>query len=152
MKKNVFIMITCMLLSIGLFGQPEKEEYRSTLKKMLMVSGSEESYKMAVQQMFVMFKQQYADVAPEAWIEFEDEFLNTSLDDLVDMMVPVYKKYLTLEDLEGIIRFYESPVGIKFARNTPHIMKESMLVGQQWGLKMGQEFEDKMQQRGFKPR
>lgn len=81
--------------------------------------------------------------------EFEEEFAKTSIDDLTEMLVPVYKKYMTKEDLKELIEFYETPVGRKFAEYTPIIMQESMQIGQQWGLKIGQDFERKMMERGY---
>ena len=77
------------------------------------------------------------------------EFLNTSLDDLVEMLVPVYSKYMTQGDLEKLIEFYQTPVGKKYAKSTPMITQESMQVGQQWGMKIGQEFEKKMKEKGY---
>lgn len=111
---------------------------------MFEVSGTEDSYKTMITQMFGMFKQQYPDIKPELWSELQGEFLTTSLNDLVVMLVPVYQKYMTKDDLEKIIVFYQTPTGKKFATNTPLIMQGSMQVGQQWRLKVGQEFEKKL--------
>jgi hypothetical protein len=69
--------------------------------------------------------------------------------DLVKMLVPVYKKHLTLADVEGLITFYKSPVGQKFAKKTPMITQESMQIGQQWGMVIGQKFADKMKEKGY---
>ncbi|MCP4265050.1 MAG: DUF2059 domain-containing protein [Candidatus Brocadiaceae bacterium] len=84
------------------------------LKKMFEVSGTEESYKVGITQMFTMFKQQYSSVESDVWDDLEKEFSKTSLNDLTEMLVPVYSKYLTLEDLQELIRFAETPVGKKF--------------------------------------
>jgi hypothetical protein len=50
---------------------------------------------------------------------------------------------------EKIIEFYQTPVGKKYAEKTPLIMQESMQVGQQWGMKIGQEFQNKLQEQGY---
>ena len=65
--------------------------------------------------------------------EFEKEFLKTSINDLVEMQTPVYMDYLTIEDLEGIIAFYETPVGKKYAEQAPFITQDSMEIGGEWG-------------------
>lgn len=121
--------------------------YTSKLKHLFEVSGTSESYKSAVTQMITMFKQQYTDVSSDVWAEFESEFLKTSLDELTQMLVPVYNKYLTSEDLDGLISFYLSPAGAKYAKVTPFITQESMQVGQEWGMKLGQAFAEKMEKR-----
>ncbi|PKP40693.1 MAG: hypothetical protein CVT96_07930, partial [Bacteroidetes bacterium HGW-Bacteroidetes-13] len=144
-----FLTITLLLfVSITVFGQVDKE-YNETLKRMFVVSGSEKSYQAVIKQMFTMFKQQYSDVESDMWGDLENEFSKTSLNDLTKMLVPVYSKYMTLEDLKELIKFYETPVGKKFAKNTPLIMLESMQIGEQWGMKVGQDFEKKMKEKGY---
>lgn len=125
------------------------QEYGSTLKKMFEVSGSEASYQAVIKQMLSMYKQNYSNVEANVWNEMEQEFAKTSLDDLTDMLVPVYSKYMTIDYLEELITFYETPIGKKFAQNTPLIMQESMQIGQQWGMKIGHEFEKKMKEKGY---
>lgn len=146
-KLLVFIALTS-LVSFSSLGQTDKE-YEKTLKKMFKVSGSEETYATAIDQMFVMFKESYTDVKPELWDELQKEFAKTSIDDLTEMLIPVYKKYLTVADLEAIIAFYASPAGKKYAKNTPFIMQESMQVGQEWGMKIGTKFAEKMTEKGY---
>jgi len=123
--------------------------YKAKLKRMFEVSGSEKSYKVAIEQMFTMFKQQKTAVPDSVWQQFEGEFLKTSLDDLVEMLEPVYVKSLTQDDLQQLIAFYQTPIGMKYANQTPIIMQESMQVGQQWGRKIATEFQDKLKAKGY---
>ncbi len=39
-------------------------------------------------------------------------------------LVPIYQKYYTKEDMEIISRFYKTPTGKKFIKNTPYITRE----------------------------
>ena len=142
MKKSILLFVLFFSFTTITVAQVDPD-YSKTLKEMFEVSGTEDSYKTMITQMFTVFKQQYPDVKPELWSELEGEFLSTSLNDLVVMLVPVYQKYMTKEDLEEIIVFYQTPTGKKFAANTPLIIQGSMQVGQQWGLEVGQEFEKK---------
>ncbi|MBP9883389.1 MAG: DUF2059 domain-containing protein [Chitinophagales bacterium] len=145
--KRILATVFCIIsLGMVVYGQADKV-YARTLKKMFEVSGTEETYKTAITQMFTMYKQQYTEVDAEVWDEFEQEFLKTSLDDLVEMLVPVYYKYMTKEDLETLIAFYQTPAGVKFGKYTPMIMQESMQIGQEWGKKIGQEFQEKMKEK-----
>jgi len=108
-----------------------------------------EAVEAVMRQMFTMFRSEYNDVPDEIWDDLEKEFNKTTIDDLIDMLVPVYSKYLSIEDLQGLIVFYESPVGKKYAEKNPLIMQESILVGQQWGQKIGAEFLKKLQEKGY---
>ncbi|HET9487253.1 MAG TPA: DUF2059 domain-containing protein [Chryseosolibacter sp.] len=146
--KTLYLFLVLMSASLTLvFGQSDVE-YKSTLKKMFEVSGSDEAYKSGIRQMFVMFRQK-ENVPGEVWDVLESEFLQTSLNDLVDMLTPVYQKHLTIGDLQKVIQFYQTPAGEKFAQKTPFIMQESMHVGQQWGMKIGKDVEAKLKERGY---
>ena len=148
MTKIFTVLSFLVLLTFSSFGQIDRK-YSKTLKKMFEVSGTEESYQMAIKQMVTMFKQEHTEVNSDIWDELEEEFLKTSINDLTEMLVPVYSKYLTKEDLEELIEFYQSPVGKKFSENTPLIMQESMVIGQEWGRKMGEDFVEKMKKKGY---
>jgi hypothetical protein len=130
MTRRILTFALLFTVCFTAFGQADKE-YSKTLKKMFEVSGSEESYQAAIKQMFTMFKQQYSNVKPDVWDDFEKEFSKTSLNDLTEMLVPVYFKYMTLSDLQELIK------------------QESMQIGQQWGIKLGQDFEKKMKEKGY---
>jgi hypothetical protein len=145
--KTLLTVCALMLASAsGVFSQTN--DYQATLKKMFEVSGSQEAYKAAIMQMFTMFKQN-ANVPQEVWADMEKEFLATSMDELVKMLTPVYEKHLTQADLQKLIDFYRTPVGSKFAQKTPLIMQESMQVGQEWGMKIGQQFQEKLKAKGY---
>jgi len=148
MKK--FACISLLFLASVTFSNAQgNTEYKAKLKKMFEVSGSEKSYKVAIEQMFTMFKQQKTAVPDSVWQQFEGEFLKTSLDDLVEMLEPVYVKSLTQDDLQQLIAFYQTPIGLKYANQTPVIMQESMQVGQQWGRKIATEFQEKLKAKGY---
>ena len=147
--KTITIISALFFITFGLsFGQTDTE-FKAKLKSMFEVSGSEETYQTVIKQMISMYKQQFNNVPEETWDDLEKEFLKTSMDDLVDMLVPVYSRHLTLDDIQKIIEFYQTPVGKKYAEKTPLIMQESMQVGQQWGMKIGQEFQEKLQEEGY---
>jgi len=143
MKNTLAIVALFMLFTFTSFAQDDKA-YENKLSEMFEASGSEETFSAAIKQMISMQKQQNPNVSADIWNEVEAEFLKTSMTDLVKMLVPVYKKHLTLTDIEGLIKFYESPVGKKFAEKTPMITTESMQVGQQWGMKIGQALVEKL--------
>ena len=148
MKKVFNTLFLVLLVSATSFAQVDKE-YTKTLKKMFAVSGANESYNAAIKQMFTMFKQQYTNVEADIWEELEKEFSQTSINDLTEKLVPIYAKYMTKDDLVAMINFYETPIGKKYAKNTPLIMQESMQVGQEWGMQIGQDFTEKMKKKGY---
>ena len=148
MKKIVTIIALTIITTSVSFGQVH-ESYTKTLKIMFKAAGSEETYKTIITQMFNMFKEQYPNVEEKVWIDLEEEFIKVSMDELVLMIAPVYAKYLNQNELQQLIEFYDSPVGRKLAESTPLITQESMQIGQKWGEKIGEEFADKMKEKGY---
>ena len=71
------------------------------------------------------------------------------MDELADMLAPVYEKHMTENDLKKIIEFYQTPVGKKYAEKTPLITQESMQVGQQWGMRIGQKVMERLKEKGY---
>lgn len=58
---------------------------------------------------------------------------------LADMAIPVYDKYFSLEELKGLIQFYQTPLGQKTISVLPRITAEMAEAGQQWGQQLGRE-------------
>lgn len=149
MKKLLVILLFIWSTAGLLSAQESTQSYHNTLKTMLKLAGTEESFKQAIDQMFNLFAQQYAQVPESVWQELKGKFQSTSLDELVLMLAPIYQKHLTESDLNDIIAFYQTPTGKKYALHTPLIMQESMVVGQEWGTKIGQQFLETMKERGY---
>ena len=56
-----------------------------------------------------------------------DNILSDSkINGIIDMMVPIYAKYLGDKEIDDIVAFYESPSGKKMTAATPKIMGEYM--------------------------
>jgi hypothetical protein len=60
---------------------------------------------------------------------------------LLDQIAGLYAKELTLDELNGIVAFYKSPIGAKFAAVQPHIMRQSITLGERWGQQIGIELD-----------
>ncbi len=141
--------LTVLLAFATTFSFGQQSNYKLSLTKLVKVSGSEAAYKGAISQMISIFKQQQSNVPKEFWDEFSVEINKDGVNQLIDMILPVYQKHLTEADLLGIIAFYETPVGKKFAEKTPLITQESMLAGQEWGKQIGQRVLDKLKAKGY---
>ena len=137
-----------VLVTMISFGQ-ENSTYKSSLKKLMQVSGTEVSYRGVLNQMISMFKQQQSNVPNEFWDEFTAEVNKDAFENLINLILPIYQKHLTEADLLGVIAFYETPSGKKFAEKTPLITQEAMLAGQEWGKQIGQKVVDKLKNKGY---
>ena len=147
MKKLLLVTLLLVLAWSPMRVKAQDKAYAQALKEMFVASGSEETYKAVLDQLFSMYRQEYTEVDPKIWDEYEMEFKKTSIDDLTEMLVPVYSKYLSLEEVKEITKFYATPAGSKLAKNTPLIMQESMQVGQKWGMEIGERITKEIEKR-----
>lgn len=88
-------------------------------------------------------------VPAELWDEFENAF---TVEDIVDLTVPVYDKHFTHQEIKDLIALYRTPLGQKLLEKTPVIMQESMIKGQQHGQEVAMRIIQRMQAEGKLPR
>lgn len=124
-------------------------EYQHTLTKMLSLSGAQEVYQVTIVQMLAIFRLQYPAIDAVLWDEAKKEFEQTSLDELVILLVPVYQKHFSQSELEELIQFYQSPIGAKLAGSTALMSQETVEVGEKWGEKVAQRFINRMELKGY---
>ena len=51
------------------------------------------------------------------------------IDEMVEAIVPIYRRHLSKSDVEEMIRFFGGPVGQKLLREQPQMMQEGMRAG-----------------------
>jgi len=56
--------------------------------------------------------------------------------------IPIYDKYLTAEDLKGLLEYYSSPLGRRMLKILPEIAQESQAAGFSLGQKAAQQTMD----------
>jgi hypothetical protein len=59
----------------------------------------------------------------------DDAIGDLPLDEMVEAMVPIYRRHLSKSDVEEMIRFFGGPVGQKLLREQPQMMQEGMQAG-----------------------
>jgi hypothetical protein len=78
---------------------------------------------------------------------FDDIVDATSMDDMINALIPIYQRHLTKADIEEMIRFYSSPTGQKLLHEQPAIIQESMQAGAEVQQRRMDEIKAKIQQR-----
>ncbi len=61
------------------------------------------------------------------------------LQKLLDLAVPLYDKYLSDEEIKGLIQFYQTPIGQKALKVLPQLTAELAGAGQKMGETIGRE-------------
>jgi hypothetical protein len=74
-------------------------------------------------------------------VGFQKHFDANSLNERV---VPIYDKYLTAEDLQGLLEYYRSPLGQRMLKVLPEVTRESQAAGFALGQKAAQATMDEL--------
>ena len=122
----------------------ERDEDR--VRYLIELSGGADIGVMIFENMMMSFRDTFPDVPGEFWDRVEDV---VEMDDIMDILVPIHRKHFTAEDIDGLIRFYESPLGRKLIERQPDMVQESMSAGETWGERIAQEVVDRMIAEGY---
>ena len=60
-------------------------------------------------------------------------------DGFVALLLPIYDRHFSDEEIKQLVAFYETPIGKKAVSELPKVVAESQQVGRQWGETAGQE-------------
>jgi hypothetical protein len=96
----------------------------------LMMDGMKQAMKQGAEQ---AFRERVPNPTPkqlEALNGMVDDMMaDMPLDEMVEAMVPIYRRHLSRTDVDEVIRFYSSAVGQKLLREQPQMIQEGMQAG-----------------------
>ena len=130
MKK---VLLTLILL-FSLNSINSQENYKSLLIEYMTAQGQFETFNATIDQMGTMMGVTIKD-------EDREEFANDVMGSLIELLVPVYQKHFTVEDLKDAIQMYKTPIGKKISEKTPIIAQETMQASMQWGMELSQKMQ-----------
>ena len=58
---------------------------------------------------------------------------------VLELVVPIYDKHFSDEEIRGLIKFYETPLGQKAVSVLPQVSNEAREAGKTWGGKVGRD-------------
>lgn len=132
--KNIFLprVMMCIIvlltftLPVSAQGANVTNEYKETLKKIMELSGASATTDDFLSKLSSMMKFNAPEMDEAYWNEFAKNWKEKIENKVLEICMPVYEKYLTLEDLKAVATFYESPVGKKYQETSLAVMHEAM--------------------------
>lgn len=122
MKKIVLAAIFMLVAQIGM--AQATDAMKADVKKFLQLSGATAQLEAAKKQVLTM-------IPAEKQAEFTKEF-DASLAPVLKFQEEYYLQEFTADDLKQMIKYYESPIGKKFAQKSAGLTEASMPVIQEW--------------------
>ena len=155
----IAIVMTFCLLGIVQPAQSDElnNEKKATIKELLQITGANEMGELFgnafVNQMIMVLKKEKPDIDPKAFDIIRDEigkFMHEEFiekESMLPYIYPVYHKYLTLDEMKGLIDFYKTPLGKKAISVMPQMTREGMMAGQEWGKAIAPKLQAKIRKR-----
>ena len=123
-----------LILLFSLNSINSQENYKSLLIEYMTAQGQFETFNATIDQMGTMMGVTIKN-------EDREEFTNDVMGSLIELLVPVYQKHFTVEDLNDAIQMYKTPIGKKISEKTPIIAQETMQASMQWGMELSQKMQ-----------
>lgn len=146
----MIIAIALCVASASIAVSQDDVESRLTqvARELLEVTGAGELGIRMMSQMIDAKRQGMPNVPDEFWQDF---MAGVNPDDLNRLVVPIYARHFTVEEMKTMIAFYKTPVGQKLVSKLPVITQESMMVGRRWGMELGTRIAQRLKDSGLVP-
>lgn len=137
---SILCVLGLVLLVPPLAAQDAETQRKEDLARELMeVTQAGDMGEQVIQYLVRQFRASSPDVPEAFWERFR---AGVDVSELEEMVVPIYVRHLTVEEMEAAVEFYRTPEGQGLIRKMPLVMQESMAAGQ----KFSQEVAQKLQQ------
>jgi len=127
---------------------PQKD---ARIRELMDVTGAKNMGQQLIEAGMEQFRSSVLDSQPDnpRAKQFVDAFVvrfqkHFDADSLNERVIPIYDKYLTTEDLQGLLDYYRSPLGQRMLKVLPEVTRESQEVGFALGKKAAQETMDEL--------
>ncbi len=116
------------------------------IRRLLDIGGTKASMSQAMAGMEQSIRPLLANSFPPG--EYRDKLIDLFFEkfhskadpqQMLDLAVPIYDKYLSDEEVKGLIEFYSTPLGQKAVNVLPKMMSECGEAGRKWGEGIGRE-------------
>lgn len=120
---------------------PSEQQVRELFKVMQV----EQTLGRMNAQVAAQMREQLPCIPAEYWQGFID---GEGASAVAQRMVPVFQRHFSGEEIDGLLKFYRSPLGQKVLTEMPAAMAEATQVGQQWGQERTRTMLQELQQKG----
>jgi hypothetical protein len=128
-------------------GQVQAEQSKQAdIRRLLQITGAGSIATQSMDQMEKTIRPMVTDALPpgdyrEKLVDlfFEKFRSKRQPDELANLVIPIYDKYYSDEDIRGLIQLYQTPLGKKMLSTLPQVMAESQAAGTKWGEQIGRE-------------
>lgn len=126
---------------------PPDSAKMATVRQLLTLVKAPEMMEQGFESMIPAQKAASPQIPPAFWDAFAAR-LKHDMPQLIDSLMPIYASRFTQAELDGLVKFYSSPLGKHLTDVQPAMMAESQEVGQRWGMAIGRQIGDSLRAAG----
>lgn len=124
----------------------DQEAKRADIRRLLELTGAVKMANQSMDGMESSVKTLMSGSLPPG--EYRDQLLDLffqkfrakrDTNQLIELVIPIYDKYYTHDDIRALIAFYETPVAKKMVAVLPKVVQESQTAGLKWGGDLGRQ-------------
>lgn len=124
----------------------DQEAKRADIRRLLELTGAVNMANQSMDGMESSVKTLMSGSLPPG--EYRDQLLDLffqkfrakrDTNQLIELVIPIYDKYYTHDDIRALIAFYETPVAKKMVAVLPKVVQESQTAGLNWGGDLGRQ-------------
>lgn len=158
MRKSILRLLPIVLFAAAICAQTtqsspvspsmstEQSVKRAEIRRLIELTGAANVSADALRQIIAPLKAGYPQVPQQFWDTFEKEVRS---DELIDLVIPIYDKYYTRDEIHDLTLFYQSPVGQKTIKVLPKLSAEAIDAGQEWGKMVADRAMRKLRDKGY---
>ena len=116
------------------------------IRELIHLSGQADMQALATKSIIGYFKNQHPDVPETFWVKFEQ---GIDPGEFIDMMVPIYERHFTADEIKELIKFWQSPVGQKLGKEQSAMSMEGNRAGGIWAQRLAGKVASALLDAGF---
>ena len=141
-----FLCLWFILISASLKGQPAS--FEEDIIRFLNINGTTNGYDHAFSRLRQQLSELHPAIPDSLQHQLRREVFEPEAQRLILLMIPVYKKHFSHDEIRALIVFYQSPAGVKFAGPNAALANDLAPVIREWSIQLLRKADTFLQSAG----
>jgi hypothetical protein len=148
------LLALCLACIPGAWAQELDASKRANIEQLLEVTRALENAKalmpVVARQQTEAYARRFPQIKPEHLELLVQAYESVFIENLSiyrELMVHLYHRHFSADDIQQLLAFYDSPAGKKMIQATPALNKEGFEIGMQFGQILGPKVDQRVRER-----
>ncbi len=156
-KPLMILTVVALVLAAPAAADDITSAKRADIEKLMRITGPPDVTKQMsnffIRQMSQAIKSSRPDL-PAKTYQILGEEINSVIEEqmtakggFLDMVIPIYARHFSHDDIKGLLKFYQTELGKKTIKTWPLILQESMILAKDWSKSLEPLIKNKINER-----